>query len=70
LLYIGQRDGEPLALHDMWGFAYSKNGEEKKYIIGKPVISTLYIGEKHDGFDGNKSIAARLLGMRDIAPRF
>ena len=70
LLYIGAREGEPLALHDMWGFAYNKNGEEKKYIIGKPVISTLYIGEKHDGFDSNKSIAVRLLGMRDIAPRF
>ena len=68
LLYVGQKDGEPLVLHDVWGFAYNEDAKEKRFVVGRPVISTLHLGEKHDGFEEKRSLAARLLGVRDITP--
>jgi cell wall-associated NlpC family hydrolase len=64
MLYIGALDGEPIALHDTWGFAYFENGVERRHIIGKPIVSTLFVGSKHDGFDSSRSLASRILGMR------
>jgi len=64
MLYIGVVDGEIVALHDTWGFAYFEAGQEKRHIIGKPIVSTLFVGSAHEWFDGSKSIASRILGMR------
>lgn len=66
MLYIGHKEGVPVVLHDVWGFAYSKDGKERRYVIGKPTISTLYLGAAMDGFEPNKSLAARVLGVREL----
>jgi hypothetical protein len=64
LLYLGVVDGEIVVLHDAWGFAYEENKTEKRFILGRPIISTLYVGSKHENFMRKKSLAARLQGIR------
>lgn len=64
LLYLGTVNDEIVALHDVWGFAYDEKGVEKRHVVGRPVITTLYMGSSHDSFITKKSIAYRLKGMR------
>jgi len=66
LLYLGTFDDEVIVLHDVWGFAYDKNGVEQRFVIGKPIISTLYLGSSYDNFITKKSLANRLLGIRTL----
>lgn len=66
MLFLGFRDSEPIAMHDAWGFGYEKNGEERRFVIGKPIVSTLFVGEKHDGFTKSKSLMNRLQGIRTL----
>ena len=64
LLYLGVVDGEIVALHDAWGFTYTENKIEHRHVIGKPIITTLHMGEKYKNFVKSKSLSSRLQGIR------
>lgn len=64
LLYLGTVDGEVVALHDAWGFAYEEQKIEKRFVIGRPIISTLHVGSAYENFMAKKSIVSRLQGIR------
>jgi len=42
MLYTGEKDGKALLLHNIWGIKTKDNG---RYIIGKSVITDLFVGE-------------------------
>lgn len=42
-IYLGQRNGEPIIMHDYWG-ARLKNGT--KHILGRSVITTTKVGKE------------------------
>lgn len=44
MLYIGQRNGEPVVFHSVWGLKTKINGKLGRKIIGGAVITTLEPG--------------------------
>jgi len=44
MLYIGQKNGEPVIFHSAWGLKTKKNGKYGRRVIGGAVISTLEPG--------------------------
>ena len=44
MLYAGEVNGKPLVMHNVWGVRTMENGAEGRNIIGKAIISDLYVG--------------------------
>jgi cell wall-associated NlpC family hydrolase len=44
MLYIGQRDGRAIILHNFWGIITSSGGREARRVVGRCVITTLQPG--------------------------
>jgi len=64
MLYIGNLDGEPLLVHNIWSIKLKdKDNNEKRQIVGKTVISTLEIGKELEEYDSENSILSRVLGV-------
>jgi len=64
MLYIGQKDGEPLVFHNIWGIKTLKNnGEDGRFIIGRAVITTLEPGKELPNFVKKKNILSKIEGM-------
>jgi len=61
MLYIGEKDGEPLVFHNIWGLR--TNTEEKRRIIGRSVITTLYPGKENKQIGQNGNFLSLLEGM-------
>ena len=46
-LYIGEKNGEPLLFHDMWGIRTDEGGKGKgRYVVGQTVITTTQPGRE------------------------
>ena len=64
MLYIGQKEGEPLVFHNVWGVkTLQNNGEDGRFIIGRAVITTLEPGRELPNFVREKNILAKVEGM-------
>ncbi|RXJ94733.1 hypothetical protein CRU94_08175 [Arcobacter sp. AHV-9/2010] len=64
MLYIGNLDGEPLLVHNIWSIKLKdKDNNEKRQIVGKTVISTLEIGKELEEYDSENSVLSRVLGV-------
>lgn len=44
MLYAGEFEGKPLVMHNVWGVRTMEDGKEGRNIIGKAVITDLYVG--------------------------
>jgi len=44
MLYAGEFEGKPLVMHNVWGVRTLEDGKEGRNIIGKAVITDLYVG--------------------------
>ena len=67
MIYIGQKDNEPLFFHNVWGVKTKDFfGNDGRKIVGKAVITTLDMGEELNSFDDTKSLASRLLGIVNV----
>lgn len=66
LLYLGEKDGEIYALHDVWGLRTLQKGTEGRKIIGKVVITSLEIGKDVKGIKQDALLLDRLYGMRNL----
>lgn len=64
MLYIGNKDNEPLVMHNVWGVR-TKNfwGESGRNIIGKTVITTLEPGIELFNTDKSKTILRNIRGI-------
>lgn len=67
MVYIGEENGNPLVLHNIWGLRTSSLwGKEGRYVIGKTVISSLELGEDIKGVDKKKLMLNRLSGVVNL----
>ena len=64
MLYIGEKNGEPLVFHNVWGVKTLKDdGSYGRFIIGRAVITTLEPGVELPNFVKDKNILSRIEGM-------
>ena len=63
LLYIGIKNNEIIVFHNTWGIKTKKDGIEGRFIIGKPIFSTLQVGSNLKYYDKNASILTQLKSM-------
>jgi len=63
MLYIGSLDGKVYAMHNMWGIRTKNNG---RYIIGKAVITDLYLGENLPNSEKDAILIKRIKSINII----
>ncbi len=69
MLYVGEREGRPLVLHNTWGLKTRIEGREGRHIIGKTVITTLTPGRELPDLDRERGLLIdRVTGMTFIGP--
>jgi len=64
MLYIGEKAGEPLVFHNIWGLRTLKDdGSVGRFIIGRAVITTLEPGKELPNLIQEASILSKVQGM-------
>jgi len=72
MLYAGTLNDKVMVMHNMWGIKTLKDGEEGRYVIGKTVISDLYIGKDLDNVKEKSLLISRVDGIviKPDVPKF
>jgi cell wall-associated NlpC family hydrolase len=60
MLYVGQRDGQPIILHSPWGVRTRRDGREGRHVIGRCSITTLTPGAELPDWDPHACLAAKI----------
>ncbi len=63
MLYIGNKKGDAMVLHNLWGLKIKIGKKEGRYIIGKAIISDLYLGKKLDDIDTKSLLISKVKGI-------
>lgn len=64
MLYIGQKESEPLVAHNIWSIRLKdENNQEFRHIIGKATLTTLEPGIELEGFKEDSNILKKVLGI-------
>lgn len=63
MLYIGTQNGKSMVMHNTWGIAVEKEGKEQRDIIGKAIVSDLYLGENQNNIIEKSLLIKRLKGF-------
>jgi len=64
MLYVGEKDGKPLIMHNIWGLrTKSFWGKEGRFILGKTLISGMELGRDIRGVDKKRLMLQRLSGV-------
>ncbi|WP_226960587.1 SH3 domain-containing C40 family peptidase [Sulfurimonas paralvinellae] len=63
MLYVGVKNDKVIIFQNTWGIKTKKDGEEGRFIIGKPIFSTLELGKELPDYDENASILRQLKSM-------
>lgn len=66
LLYVGEYDGNVMAMHNVWGVKTKNGDKEGRRIIGKTVISTLDIGCDQPDYDKENNLLDQLKSMNIV----
>jgi hypothetical protein len=66
LLYVGIYDNKVIAFHNTWGIKTKSSEEEGRFIIGKPVFSTLRLGDELKNYDEDSEILKNLKSMNIV----
>lgn len=59
-LYVGNYDDKVIIYQNVWGVKTIKDGKNGRYVIGRPVFSTLEIGKNLQDYDTNASLLSNL----------
>lgn len=68
MLYSGSIDGRVLAFHNIWGVKTIKDNKVGRFIIGKAVISDLYLGKLIENSNKKFLLIDRIEGFSVLAP--
>jgi cell wall-associated NlpC family hydrolase len=68
MLYIGEKDGEPLVFHNIWGLRTTDSLGRK--VIGRSVITTLEPGKSLPNLQEGQTLLERVRGMTLLVPKF
>jgi len=63
VLYVGTYEDEIVIFHNTWGIKTKKNGTEGRFVIGRPVFSTLSFGKGLRYYDESSEILTNLKSM-------
>ncbi|MFK5881046.1 MAG: SH3 domain-containing protein [Sulfurospirillum sp.] len=63
MLYIGNKKGDIVVLHNLWGIKTKEDGKEGRYIIGRAIISDLYLGKNLDNIEIKSLIISKIEGI-------
>lgn len=64
MLYIGEKKGEPLVMHNFWGVrTFGPFGEDGRNVVGKTAITTLEPGRELINANKNKTILSKIQGL-------
>ena len=66
LLYVGIKDGKVIVFHNTWGIKTKKDQKEGRFIIGRPVFSTLEFGRGVKDYDEESSLLSHLQSMNIV----
>jgi hypothetical protein len=66
VLYVGTYDDKIVVFHNTWGIKTNKDGKEGRFIIGKPIFSTLTVGKHLKYYDDEESILTQLKSMNIV----
>ena len=59
-LYVGTFKGEAVMFQNVWGVKTKDGKREGRFVVGKPVFSTLELGSELPNFDANASMLSKL----------
>jgi len=65
-LYVGTFENEIIMYQNVWGVKTMKNGIEGRFIVGRPVFSSLEIGSNLENFDANATMLAHLKSITKL----
>ena len=60
MLYAGEIDGKPLVMHNIWGLRTMEDGKEGRNLIGKAILSDLYIGNNQPNIPQEALLISRI----------
>ncbi|QSZ41734.1 glycoside hydrolase [Sulfurimonas aquatica] len=66
VLYVGEVDGEIIVFHNTWGIKTKEKLEEGRFIIGRTLFSTLFLGKKHAKHDPDALIIEKLKSLSKL----
>jgi len=66
VLYVGTYHDKVIVFQNVWGVKTLHDGTEGRFIIGRPVFSTLEIGKNLSDFDPNGSLLENLKSMTTL----
>ncbi len=66
VLYVGTYNGQVIVFQNVWGVKTVHNGVEGRFVIGRPVFSTLEIGKNLRDYDSDGSLLKNLKSMTTL----
>ena len=63
VLYSGLYNNQVIIFQNVWGVKTKKDGVEGRFVVGKPLFSTLELGINLKDFDGNSSLLENLKSL-------
>ena len=68
VLYAGTLNDEIIVFQNVWGVKTKKEAVEGRFIVGKPVFSTLEIGSNLKDYDASASLLEKLKSLNKVTP--
>ncbi|MDQ7042675.1 MAG: NlpC/P60 family protein, partial [Sulfurimonas sp.] len=65
-LYVGEFNNRVIIFQNVWGVKTKKDGVEGRFIIGRPIFSTLEVGKNLKTFDSNASMLSKLKSISTL----
>jgi len=66
VLYVGLYEDEIIVFHNTWGVKTKLDNKEGRFIVGKPVFSTLKLGKEIVGYDKDAELLKNIKSMNII----
>jgi hypothetical protein len=63
MLYAGEFEGHAMVMHNLWGIRTQNGKDEGRAVIGKTIISDLYIGKNQSDVDKESLLITRVEGI-------
>ena len=65
-LYVGIKNNQIIMYQNVWGVKTLKDGVEGRFVIGKPIFSTLEVGSNLKDYDKNSSMLYKLKSISTL----
>lgn len=66
VLYVGTYQGKVVVFHNTWGIKTKDSGKEGRFLIGKPIFSTLTIGSDLENYDEGAELLRNIQSMNIV----